>query len=95
MAQGLLQEVFTADEVARAAGVSPDAVQALVDAGDVRLIAGTPFISATDAVLIGRRLRHEAPAAALAVVPAAPAPDLRPGSARPHPPRPVPTRQPP
>ena len=72
MAQGLLQDVFTADEVGRAAGVSRHAVQALVDAGDVRLIAGTPFIAATDAVLIGRRLRREV-SPALALVPAAPA----------------------
>ena len=72
MGQGLLPEVFTAAEVARAAGVSRDAVQALLDAGDVRPIAGTPFIRATDAVLIGRRLRSEA-SIGLAIVPA-PAP---------------------
>jgi protein TonB len=73
MAQALLQEVFTAAEVARAAGVSRDAVQALLDAGDARLIPGTPFITAAEAVLIGRRLRNESPIA-LAMVPAAPAP---------------------
>ena len=72
MAQDLLQEVFTADEVARAAGVSRHAVRALVDAGDVPLIPGTPFITATDAILIGRRLRNDVPAT-LAVVPAVPA----------------------
>jgi TonB family protein len=73
MSQGLLQEVFTADEVARAAGVSRHAVQALVAAGEVRLVAGTPFLTATDAVLIGRRLRVDTPAA-LATSQVAPAP---------------------
>ena len=53
----VLQDVFTADEVARAAGVSRRAVQALIDAGELRTIAGTPFITATDAVVGGRHLR--------------------------------------
>jgi TonB family protein len=53
----VLQDVFTADEVARAAGVSRRAVQELIDAGELRTIAGTPFISATDAVVAGRQLR--------------------------------------
>ena len=57
----VLQDVFTTEEVARAAGVPSQLVQALVDSGDVRLIAGTPFLSATDAIYLGRRLRAEAP----------------------------------
>jgi periplasmic protein TonB len=59
MPQGLLQDVFSIDEVARAASVPRRAVQALVAAGEARLIPGTPFLSATDAVLLGRRLRAE------------------------------------
>src|SRR5687768_14456191 len=59
MDQGLLQDVFTIDELARAASVPRRAVQALVDAGEVWLIPGTPFLSATDAVCIGRRLRAD------------------------------------
>jgi TonB family protein len=60
MLQGVLQDVFTVDEVARAASVPRRAVQALVDAGEVRFIPGTPFLSATDAVFAGRRLRADA-----------------------------------
>ena len=56
----VLQDVFTPDEVARAARVPARAVHALVDAGEVRLIPGTRFMTATDAVRIGRRLRAEA-----------------------------------
>jgi protein TonB len=60
MSQGLLQDVFTIDEVARAASVSRRLMQALVDSGDVRLIPGTPFLTAADAVFAGRRLRADA-----------------------------------
>jgi periplasmic protein TonB len=60
MVQGLLQDVFTVDEVARAASVPRRAVQALVDAGEVRLIAGTPFLTAADALFAGRRVRADA-----------------------------------
>jgi len=56
MSQGVLAEVFTADEVARAAGVSPRKVAALIAAGDIPLIAGTPYIAGADAVRVGRRL---------------------------------------
>jgi protein TonB len=69
MPQGLLQDVFTVDEIARAASVPRPLVQALVDAGEVRLIPGTPFLTAADAVFAGRRLRADA--AAL------PVPDIR------------------
>ena len=60
----VLQDVFTADEVARAARVPRQAVLALLDAGAVRTIPGTSYLSATDAVLAGRRLRQEAVALA-------------------------------
>src|SRR5688572_29010130 len=60
MNQALLQDVFTVDEVARAASVPRVLVQALVDAGEVRLISGTPFLTAADAVFAGRRLRADA-----------------------------------
>jgi TonB family protein len=72
MSHGVLQEVFTTDEVARAAGVAREAVQTLVDAGEVRLIPGTPFITTSDAVLIGRMLRNP-DARVVALAPAAPA----------------------
>src|SRR5688572_15467973 len=61
MLQGLLQDVFTIDEVARAASVPRRALQAIVDAGEVRFIPGTRFLSTTDAILLGRRLRAESP----------------------------------
>jgi TonB family protein len=78
MSQGFLQDVFTVDEVAQAAGVSRQAVQALVDAGDARLIPGTGFLSATDAVLAGRRLRGNSLAAGLAAAFGPPIVDLSP-----------------
>jgi protein TonB len=65
----VFQDVFTTEEVARAAGVPRALVQALVDAGDVRPIPGTSFLSATDAILIGRRIRAEVPASVAAVHP--------------------------
>jgi len=61
-----LQDVFTIEEVARAARVPRQVVKALIASGDVRLIAGTPFLSATDAVRLGRRLRAEVPQPAAA-----------------------------
>jgi TonB family protein len=73
MSHGTLHDVFTADELARAAGVSRHAVQALIDAGEVQFVRGTPFIDAGDAIGIGRRLRMEA-AAAVTFGPAAPSP---------------------
>src|SRR5688572_14358999 len=62
MFQGLLQDVFTVDEVARAASVPVHRVQTLVDAGEVRLIPGTPFLAAADAVFAGKRVRADATA---------------------------------
>ena len=57
MSQVALPEVFTAAELAQAAGVPLDAVHALVTAGDIRPMPGTRFIAAADAVRAGRRLR--------------------------------------
>ena len=57
-----LRDVYTADEVARAAGVPVGAVTRLIAAGEVRRIAGTLFISAEEAVRAGRRLRESATA---------------------------------
>src|SRR3989442_425791 len=61
MAQVPLPEVFTVRELARAFGVPLDHVEALIDAGQVRPVAGTRFISAADAVSLGRRLRQTTP----------------------------------
>ncbi len=56
MAQSL-QDVFTAEEVARAAGVPVAAVRALIAEGEVRQIPGTTFLTADNAVKAGRTLR--------------------------------------
>jgi periplasmic protein TonB len=61
MRQVQLPEVFTVDELARAAGASRDHLHALAAAGQIRFLAGTRFIAADEAVHIGRRLRHSAP----------------------------------
>jgi TonB family protein len=56
MAQSL-QDVFTAEEVARAAGVPVGAVRALISEGAVHQIPGTTFLTADNAVKAGRTLR--------------------------------------
>ena len=53
-----LQDVYTAEEVARATGVPVATVRALIASGGLRRIGGTPFIAAEDAVVAGRRLRE-------------------------------------
>jgi TonB family protein len=58
MSQVALPEVFTPDELARAAGVPPPAVDALLASGTLRPIPGTRYISAADAVRAGRQLRE-------------------------------------
>jgi periplasmic protein TonB len=58
-----LPEVFTVDEVARATGASPDHLEALVASGHVRLVTGTRFIAADEAIRIGRTLRRRVVAA--------------------------------
>lgn len=61
MSQVVLPEVFTPDELARASGIEPAAVRALVASGEIHLIPGTPYIAAADAVSHGRRLRKTTP----------------------------------
>lgn len=62
MSQPVLGEVFTAEELARAAGVPPREVQALITAGEIQPIAGTLYIAGTDAIRIGRWLKTAATA---------------------------------
>lgn len=66
MFQPALPEVFTADEVARAAGVPRQAVATLLAAGELRPIGDSQFIAGSDAIMAARRLRA---AAAASVVP--------------------------
>jgi periplasmic protein TonB len=65
MSQVQLAEVFTVDEIARAAGASRDHVNALVASGVLRLIPGTRFIAAADAIRVGRQLRRRLPEVSL------------------------------
>src|SRR5688572_1591503 len=53
------QDVYTAEELARAAGVHPAVVHTLIAQGALRRIGGTPFITADDAIAAGRRLKAE------------------------------------
>jgi protein TonB len=62
------QDVYTAEEVARAACVPLAAVRALLAGGEIRTIPATSFIGAADAVKAGRRLQEEWAAAATAAV---------------------------
>jgi TonB family protein len=64
MSQAVLSEVFTADEVARAAGVALADVRACLATGDIRPIPGTQYIAGADAVRLGRRVKAVAFAAA-------------------------------
>ncbi len=52
-------DVYTAEELAQAAGVPRAAVEALIAEGALRRIGRTPFIAADDAVAAGRRLRAD------------------------------------
>src|SRR5258705_10990772 len=60
MSQGSLTEVFTVDEVARAAGVPADAVRTLLGRGDLSFIPDTPFIHVANPPRSARRLREAA-----------------------------------
>ncbi|MSO45886.1 MAG: hypothetical protein EXQ59_03855 [Acidobacteria bacterium] len=60
MSQVTLPEVFTPDEVAQAAGVAPQLVEAMVGSGELRTIHGSGYIAPSDAIRAGRRLRTEA-----------------------------------
>jgi TonB family protein len=53
-------EVFTTDEIARAAGVPRPAVQQLVDNGNLRSIPGSDFYDIDSAVAAGRLARQAA-----------------------------------
>jgi periplasmic protein TonB len=71
MSNSSLPEVFTPDELARAALVEPRAVTALLASGALRLVPGTRYIAAADALRVGRELRARATSAAAAAQPAA------------------------
>src|SRR2546423_4759664 len=60
MSQGSLPEVFTLDEVARAAGVPADAVRTLLGRGELSFIPGTRFINVAQPSRTARRLREAA-----------------------------------
>jgi protein TonB len=53
-----LADVFTADEIARAAGVPRESVHALVAAGAIRPVPGTDFFDTTEAVRAGAEARR-------------------------------------
>lgn len=63
MSERVLAEVFTADEVARAAGVAVADVRAWLAAGQIRTIHGTPYIAGADAIRVGRHLKTSGGAA--------------------------------
>jgi TonB family protein len=71
MSQVSLGEVFTLDEVARAAGVPADAVRTLIGKGQLGFISGTRFIHVANPARTARSLRdialtlHEQPHTAL------------------------------
>ena len=54
----VLSDVFTVEEIARAAGVPVDAVDAVVMAGSVRPLPGTMFFESGDAIRAGREARQ-------------------------------------
>ena len=60
MSQVSLGEVFTIDEVARAAGVPQAAVRTLLGRGELNLVAGTRFIDVVNPSRVARRLRETA-----------------------------------
>jgi protein TonB len=53
-------EVFTIDEIARAAAVSTDAVRSLIRRGELNFIAGTRYLSVPNPPRTARRLREAA-----------------------------------
>ena len=60
MSQILSEQVFTADELARAAGVSLRDVEARLAAGEIRTVPGTAFITTAEAIRAGRVIRAAA-----------------------------------
>jgi periplasmic protein TonB len=71
MSTGSPDEVFTVDEIARAAGVPSAAVESLIARGELNFVAGTRYISVSNPPRTARRLReaalglHAQPAVAL------------------------------
>jgi TonB family protein len=55
-----LPDVYSLDEIARAAYVDTDAVEALVSRGRLPLVPGTRFVAEPDAMAATRALRHSA-----------------------------------
>ena len=55
-----LPEVYSLDEIARAAYVDAAAVESLVSRGRLPLVPGTRFVAETDAMAATRVLRHSA-----------------------------------
>jgi protein TonB len=66
-----MPDVFTIDELARAAGVPRGAVLALVTSGDVRFVPGTGYIAAADATRSASMLRNAAVTTSPTSIPAA------------------------
>jgi periplasmic protein TonB len=60
MSTGSRNQVFTASEIARAAGVPTEAVLSLIQRGELRFIDGTRYISVPNAPRTARRLRETA-----------------------------------
>ena len=60
MSQILSEQVFTADELARAAGVGLRDVETRLSTGEIRTVPGTLFITSAEAVRAGRLLRAAA-----------------------------------
>jgi len=57
-------DVFTVDEIARAAGVPRSAVQRLVESGELKAVAGSGFFDTRAAALAGMKARRDAASAA-------------------------------
>ena len=68
------QDVYTSEEIARAAGVPVGAVESLIAEGALPRIGRTPFIAADDAIAAGRWLKAEAAERANELPAAAPGP---------------------
>ena len=59
-------EVFTVEELARAARVPREAIDRLIASGDLPFVQGTSYLSAADAVAAGRRIRMFPPQVSVA-----------------------------
>ena len=65
-------DVFTIDEIARAAGVPRHAIQRLVETGELRPVRGTRFFDTASAVQAARRARQDSAAIAADMLPSSP-----------------------